>query len=302
MGNVNVGNQIVSIQYFDPADAYVFNRRHSVITPRGIYSGGYLEKVSNTQVNLSPLLCEIGKYSDISGVEDVIQARIRTRDTVAVDVSTSTPYVILRWSYAENANNYMDILAVAETDIQDGDLIVGRCVFSGSTLTGFDYSERSNPNVWDLFLKVEPTVPASMKVRVRAGRVSYGLQNFDVYEQLTSTITAPSSNPRIDLVYVDTDGTVKIKTGTEGSPPAPPSYDGKIVLAEITLTVGMTEITEEDIKDVRGFTPPVSGAVMLTGDQTILGLKTFAGGIVIENRTSDPTSPTTGRIWIRTDI
>jgi hypothetical protein len=119
---------------------------------------------------------------------------------------------------------------------------------------------------------------------------------------LTSTITAPSSNPRIDLVYVDTDGTVKIKTGTEGSPPTSPSYDGKIVLAEITLTVGMTEITGKDIKDVRGFTPPVSGAVMLTGDQTILGLKTFAGGIVIENRTSDPTSPTTGQIWIRTDL
>ena len=253
MGSTNVGNQIVSIQYFDPADAYVFNRRHSVITPTGIYSGGYLEKVSDTQVSLSPLLCEIGKYSDISGVEDVIQARIRTRDTVAINVSTSTPYIVLRWSYAEDANNYMDILAVAETDIQDGDLIVGRCIFSGSTLTGFDYSKRSVPNVWDLFLKVEPTDPASMKVRVRAGRVSYGLQNFDIYEQLTSTFTAPSSNPRIDLVYIDTDGTVKIKTGTEGSPPTPPSYDGKIVLAEITLVPGMTEITEDDIKDVRAF-------------------------------------------------
>jgi len=251
MGNVNVGNQIVSIQYFDPADAYIFNRRHSVITPRGIYSGGYLEKVSDTQVSLSPLLCEIGKYSSLPGVEDVIQARIRTRETVTINVSVSTPYIILRWSYAEDANNYMDILAVAETDIQDGDLIVGRCVFSGSVLTGFDYSERSVPNVWDLFLKVEPTDPTSMRVRVRAGRVSYGVQSFDIYEQVTSTFTPPTSNPRIDLVYVDMDGVVKIKTGTEGSPPAPPSYDGKIVLAEITLTPGMTTITKDNIKDVR---------------------------------------------------
>ena len=227
------------------------------------------------------MLCEIGKYSSIPGVEDIIQARVRTKDPVTVTVATSTPWIILRWEYVESANNYMDILAVAEGDIQADDLVVGKCVFSGSILTGFDYSKRSVPNVWDLFLKVEPLDPPEMRVRIRKGRVSYGIQNFDILDQISQPFTAPTSNPRIDLVYVDTDGIVKIKQGTEAADPIPPDYEVKLVLAEITLYVGMTEITANDIKDVRGMS---------------------VGGGLIEPRTSDPASPVVGRCWMRVDL
>jgi len=56
-------------------------------------------------------------------------------------------------------------------------------------------------------------------------------------------ITAPASNPRIDLLTVDPSGTVAITTGTEGASPATPSYpSNKLVLAEIYNVVGETGI------------------------------------------------------------
>jgi len=46
----------------------------------------------------------------------------------------------------------------------------------------------------------------------------------------------------------------------------------------------------------------LSSYALLATTQTFTGMKTFSGGLVIENRTSDPTSPVTGQIWFRTDI
>ena len=36
------------------------------------------------------------------------------------------------------------------------DVVIAKCTYSGATLTGFDYSFRSNPEVVHLFGKVEP--------------------------------------------------------------------------------------------------------------------------------------------------
>jgi hypothetical protein len=243
MGSVNYGNQTISVQFFAPADAKVINKRHFAIRPIGIYSGGDLSKVSDILVSVSPLLCEI------AGAEH--QVKVATADPATISVSNTTPYVVLRWDYAESPTNYMDILAVASPDVND--LIVGKCIYAGSTLTSFDYAERSNPNVMDLFLKVEPTIPASMYVKVRAGRVNYGVRNYDIQYQLSPLFVAPLVNPRIDVVYVDSDGLVKIMSGSEDASPLPPNYNNKKVLAEITLQVATTEITANMIKDVRSW-------------------------------------------------
>ena len=246
MGAIDYGTQTISVDYYDPADSHIVNLRHMGVRRVGIYSGGYLTKVSNVAVSLSALICEV-KDSDY-------QVKVETAATVAsVTVGVATPYVVLRWAYTGAVDNYMDVLGVAEGSIQDNDLVVGKCNFSGATLTGFDYSERTTPEVFDLFLKVDPTVPASMTVRVRAGSVNFGSENFDIVDQVTSAIAAPGSGSRIDLIYVDTDGVVKIKAGTADPSPSAPDYEGKAVLAEVTIASTATEITEDDIKRVRAF-------------------------------------------------
>lgn len=59
----------------------------------------------------------------------------------------------------------------------------------------------------------------------------------------TPTMTAPVSNPRIDLITVDNTGTIAVVTGTENASPTAPAYpSNKIVLCEIFHVVGETAI------------------------------------------------------------
>jgi len=61
------------------------------------------------------------------------------------------------------------------------------------------------------------------------------------------TITAPTSNPRIDLVVIKQDGTIEIINGTENTSPVAPLYPSdKLVLAEIYLRVSITKIKASD--------------------------------------------------------
>jgi microcystin-dependent protein len=61
------------------------------------------------------------------------------------------------------------------------------------------------------------------------------------------TITAPSANPRIDLIVLKQDGTIEVTAGTENASPTPPLYPSdKLVLAEVYLRTGMTQIKATD--------------------------------------------------------
>jgi len=273
MGSVNYGNQVQSIKYYAPADSDVLNRRDVGLKARGIYSGGLLTKVSNVQVTLSPLVCEIG--------DDENQLRIETQSSVSITVSSATPYIVLRWAYVASTTNYMDVLAVAVGSIQDNDLIVGKCNFSGATLTGFDYGERQVVTTLKEFLKVIPTETPSMKVHIKGGWATYGDSKLLISEQDSSfTITAPVTNPRIDYVYVNEAGAVQHEEGTEAASPSVEDYQGRIVLAEIYLIPGQTTITEDDITDVRPFIGSSGGGS--SGDVVIQVSQTAHGFVVGE--------------------
>jgi hypothetical protein len=271
MGTINYGNQIQSIKYYAPADSDVLNRRDVGVKARGIYSGGLLTKVSDVQVTLSTLVCEIGDASN--------QLRIETQSSVAVTVSTGTPYIVLRWAYAASTTNYMDVLAVAAGSIQDNDLIVGKCVFSGATLTGFDYGERPVVMAMKEFLRVIPTATPSMKVHIKGGWATYGSSKLLVAEQDSSfTITAPVTNPRIDYVYIDESGNVQVEAGTEAASPTVENYQGRIVLAEIYLVPSQTTIVADDITDVRPFIGSSGGG---TSGEVVVQVSQTAHGFVV---------------------
>ncbi len=57
------------------------------------------------------------------------------------------------------------------------------------------------------------------------------------------TFTAPVSNPRIDVLSIDTTGTINITEGTEASSPAVPSYpENQVSICEVYHVVGETAI------------------------------------------------------------
>jgi len=287
MAGTNVGNQLITLRYFDSATTANVNKLGQDVFEPGIYTGGLLTKVSDVSVTLAELTCLI------SDGDYVVRMEIRTAPNITVAVST--PYVIIRWAYADGVReNYADLLAVASGSIQANDIIVGKCLFTGSTLTGFDYSERTEPKSFANFLKVEPTVTPSMRCRVKSGWCSYGTSLLSIDNQDSPLFTAPTVNPKIDLLYIDNAGALQVSAGVEAASPSAPSHAGKIVLAEVAMTVGMTTITADDITDARPFInlggSAGSGDVVadtqdITNSDLVAGYYTWtiSGGIVTVN-------------------
>ncbi len=93
----------------------------------------------------------------------------------------------------------------------------------------------------------------NMTVRLEAGVVLSGVTRTELAAQNTATLSAPSTNPRIDLVVIDNaTGAVSVIAGSESaSPVAPALTAGKSPVALVSLTVGKTSITNADITDVR---------------------------------------------------
>jgi hypothetical protein len=259
MGSTNHGTQEITYQYFEEAKAEDFNKRHLDIRPRGIYSGGYLTRVSDVSVTLSTFSAEIGDDAEQVSVQTSTVATLTAATLDSGTISISTPYLILRWNFLSQKNNYVEVHAIATVaSALTNDIIIGKCVFSGSTLTGFEYTDRTFLNVQDLFFKVETST--GLYVQLRAGRIHTGSQSIFVPEQLVGPFSVPSApNSRVDLVYIADTGTPTIQQGTVGVTPVAPSYGGKTVVAEITVVNGVTSIAADKIKDVRAFItkPPI---------------------------------------------
>jgi hypothetical protein len=63
----------------------------------------------------------------------------------------------------------------------------------------------------------------------------------------TPTVTAPSSHPRIDVLTLDTTGTLAWTTGTESATPAAPTYPAnKIPICELYNVVGETALYDNE--------------------------------------------------------
>lgn len=92
-----------------------------------------------------------------------------------------------------------------------------------------------------------------MTVLLQAGNLFVAGALVEVAAQSTGTITAPASNNRIDLVYIDmTTGAVGVATGVEDAVPSVPAVpSGKLPIATVSLTTSTTAIQNTDITDVR---------------------------------------------------
>lgn len=101
-----------------------------------------------------------------------------------------------------------------------------------------------------------------MTVFVESGVFFIGGTKVTVAGGSTAAFTAPVSNPRIDLISVDSTGTIQVTAGTEAVSPSAPAYPpNQIVIAEVHHVVGETLIYDNDnqvagqgyIVDVRPF-------------------------------------------------
>jgi len=100
----------------------------------------------------------------------------------------------------------------------------------------------------DESLEVQPAVnEGPLEVAVQPGEASVVMQEVVVDEPVLESIPAPSTNPRIDLIQLGTDGSVIVRRGQEAAEPQQPTPDrGYIPLAYVYARPDMETITESD--------------------------------------------------------
>ncbi len=249
MGTTNYGNQDLSFDFKEPGKSENFNKLNYKLFPSGIYSGGLLTRVSNSSVTIAPLVCYMDDDTSEVGV------RIKTATVVTKEVSSAYPYLILRFSWLNLENNFMDIESVAYSGILTGDLVIGRCVYDGGSLISFDYTRRTDPILSSLKsdndeLNALPKEPYSDVVRILAGTIYTFEGIVSVSEQDSPAISNTGAQGRIDLVHIDDSGDAKIEEGTPGASPVAPDHSIMRVVAEISRGANSTYITGSDITRV----------------------------------------------------
>ncbi len=138
--------------------------------------------------------------------------------------------------------------------------------------------------IGDIFAPHAQATP-DMTVALDPGHVFDGVTLTEIAAQSTGGIAAPTVNARIDRVVVDQlSGVVSVVTGIEAaSPMAPAIPAGKAPVAQISLQIGSTAITNDMITDERDLTSlgriiAVEAGTGLTGGGTAgvvtIGLET----------------------------
>ena len=196
------------------------------------------------------------------GLNRMTRLTHRINDTIGRQVTLPT---------AEPAGANMTVPALATRlgrywgwDAIDGSLIAfgapadttAVSVFWAGVLTAVDAAaSRLLLDVAGQGYAVSESSPQAMTVEVAAGAFFNSITRARVTNaaQTTGTITAPSVNPRIDIVHIDRlTGVVGVTTGAEAADPSAPALDAdKVPLDEIALATTTTEITDSLITDVR---------------------------------------------------
>jgi hypothetical protein len=250
-------------------------------TNPGIYAGGYLKKVSNTVVTLSPMTLEIGDGTVQVSIQTSTPASITNLTLDGGTLAAVTPILVLRWAYATSAGNYCGIYAVTKSGIQANDVVIGEVEFSGLTITGFDYTDRTPIDTLDSFLKVEETQDTELYVMLRGGRIQSSSDGILIASQKIGPFSLPNSpNSRIDLVYITEAGVPAILQGNQSVSPVPPNYGNKLVLAEVLITNGASNIAAANITDARSFISPklsADGTSIKDNGSGIIGLGAVFG-------------------------
>jgi hypothetical protein len=130
-------SHIINSQYNDLGKSEIINQREFNIIPTGFTTNCTLAIVNNTTVTVSTFTAYI---------KDSVQnlaVRIENDATENTSISSSAPYLVVRLTWTNAVSNDFTYMNVAYGDILTTDLIIGKGVYSGVTLTSFDYSDQS---------------------------------------------------------------------------------------------------------------------------------------------------------------
>lgn len=264
MGTTNYGTQNITFRFRHEGKSPEFNVLMDSIVPTGLYSGGLLSKVSANSVQVGKLICFIKDSTPSSKISIRVQT---SQDVIINGVNTTDCYIVARYTWEYRDTCYMDIFATDfsslfanEASLNSGFIILGKAIFNGSTMQDdFDYALRGEASLQTLennkktfFVKAfnDPTVNKLWvyggKANINGKYVSLPLtgQQFPAGSDIITTTAGLKG--RIDIIYVDPNGDIKIKYGAE--PPSnytipPVTVNGFNVPSFLSLN-GLTELPD----------------------------------------------------------
>lgn len=137
------GTQTITIDFQQTGTSQEINAlMHKIIRP-GIYNGFTLSIESTSEFRLSTGVLFIQASNDVE-----VSVRVATSADITQSIASATPYVIGRYEWHDDPSSYMNVLTVAEGDIETTDVVFGKGTFSGGDLTGFDNTDRDYIS-WD---------------------------------------------------------------------------------------------------------------------------------------------------------
>lgn len=279
---VNYGNQSLVFDYRQEARSKGFNSAFCDTLPQGLYLGANLTRISDTTINVSPLVCIIKSDED-----DRVALRIETADSQNISLASqdntvyaevSKPYIILRFGWQDTEVNYMDIKAVAWSTLPEEedpeklhplDIILGKVLFSRAEQdqdlfiidpnNPFDLSRRQEVFSKEVELltkqfRVSSSENDPKKVFISGGKVNTSLRRFEIpgTEFPQDGIPDTESFSRTDLIVINVNGEFQFIKGTPSAtyPAPPPRYGTYKVLAEIRRGANRIDVTGPDIFQV----------------------------------------------------
>lgn len=136
MSTTNLGNQRIVFDYKYPLKGTDFNFAFKDIIPTGIYKGGELtcDLVSQT-ITFHPFVAVLDSDTQKT-------VRVETTTAFTLDADSTKPVIYAAYLYIEAEENYADIgFTTTDTSVTN-EVVLGRAIFSGTTLTGVDYTGR----------------------------------------------------------------------------------------------------------------------------------------------------------------
>lgn len=136
MGTTNRGNQRIVFDYKYPLKGTDFNFLMRDMLPPGIYKGGEMSCDLGLQtITINPFVAVL--YSDT-------QRAVRVETTIAfsLEADYNNPVIYASYLYDESEENYADIGFTTSESSVANETVLGRALFSGTTLIGISYQGR----------------------------------------------------------------------------------------------------------------------------------------------------------------
>jgi hypothetical protein len=200
--------------------------------------------------------------NDADVLGDLSVGGTATIDTVTVIMSISAPSGqftnVLAGLMGVAGTASINILSVTGNTTIEGDLDLNGAFLHPSQSLFIDGlgGDDGVQKVWPLdnspAYRTDATLPASMQIVVLPGTGRVSGVAVELVESATLTIVAPVGSDRIDIVQVGTDGVPEIKQGTPaGSPAAPTKDENHMLIAEIYVSDGATQIHLSNINSTK---------------------------------------------------